>query len=342
MLGVQYALSQNDSLEVAYIGNHGVKLLMGYGGSGGIQMDQLPTSALSLGSGLITPVANPFYPHIASSSCGLDGPTVPRGQLLRPYPEYCGVSDDQQPGGFSSYQALQVTYNHRWSQGLQFLASFTASKYLDNSSGLEGWATPGAESFQNNYNLAAEKSLDGDDIPKSLVLSYVYELPVGKGKHYGAGWNGFEKAALGGWQVTGITTFKDGFPLEIGDSTNTTGSLGGGLRPNLIGNPHVSNPTINKWFNTAAFAQPASYTFGNVPRTMPNLRAPGLNNWDLGIQKWWNLGEVLRIQFRAEMFDAFNHPNFYAPNTTFGTPTFGDVTVAYPARDIQFALKLYW
>jgi hypothetical protein len=225
---------------------------------------------------------------------------------------------------------------------LQVLASFTASKYLDNGSGPEGWAVPGSEQFQNNYNLSAEKSLDGNDIPKSLVLSYVYELPVGRKKRFGSSWKRPVDAALGGWQVTGITTFKDGFPLAISNVVNNSGSLGGGQRPNLLGNPHLSHPSISEWFNTAAFAQPAPYTFGNVSRTMPNLRAPGYRNWDLGIEKWFPIHESVKLQFRAEMFNAFNQVDYYGPNTSFGDPSFGIIAAAYPARDVQFALKTYW
>jgi hypothetical protein len=225
---------------------------------------------------------------------------------------------------------------------LQLLASFTISKYLDNSSGPEGWTAWNGQQPRDNNNLAAEKSLDANDIPKSLVLSYIYELPFGRGKHYGANWRTPVNAALGGWQLSGVTTYKDGFPLTVPAVSNNTGSFGGSQRPNLVGDPQVSSPTIDRWFNTDAFAQPAPFTFGNVPRTLPYLRAPGFNNWDLGIQKWWNWQERLRIQFRAEMFNAFNHANFYAPNTTFGIAGFGQITSAFPGRDIQFALKVYW
>ena len=160
-------------------------------------------------------------------------------------------------------------------------------------------------------------------------------------------------AVLGGWQVTGVTTFKDGFPLGMTASDNTH-SFGGNQRPNLIGNPHVSHPAIDQWFNStnggpcstavsgAAFCQPDPFTFGNVPRFMPNLRAPGLNNWDLAIQKYWHWSEKLRVQFRAEMYNAWNHTNFYQPNTSFGDPNFGTITGANPARDVQLGLKIYW
>ncbi|MCI0419094.1 MAG: hypothetical protein L0312_07730 [Acidobacteria bacterium] len=121
-----------------------------------------------------------------------------------------------------------------------------------------------------------------------------------------------------------------------------TGSLGGAQRPNLVGDPRIPNPTVEQWFNTGAFAQPTAFTFGNVPRMMPNLRAPGQNNWDLALQKWWYWQDRFRIQFRSEFFNAFNHPNFYAPNTTFGNPAFGRITNTFLPRDIQFGAKLYW
>jgi hypothetical protein len=340
-LGFQYALTPNDLIETAYIGNHGVKLPFG-----GLPMNQLNPQYFSQGDALLNPVANPFYNFFHAngiiSGCGLDQPTVPQGQLLRPYPEYCGISSTQRPASFSSFNALQLTYTHRWSQGLQFVASFTASKYISNAEGWESWTIPNSGAIRNYYNLAAEKSLDGEDIPKSLVLNYVYQLPFGRGKHFGTNMSRPLDAILGGWQVSGISTFKDGFPLSITADNNNTNSFGGGQRPNLAGDPHVSNPTIQKWFNTAAFAQPAPFTFGNLPRTMPNLRAPGINTTDLGISKWWNWTEDRKLQFRAETFNIANHPQFFAPDTGFGDPTFGQVLSAYPGRDIEFSLKLYW
>jgi hypothetical protein len=337
-LGLEYALTPNDKLDVTYIGNHGVKLPFYY-----TVKDQLPDSALALGTALFDPVTNPFYGHIQVSGCGLDQPTVLRGFLLRPLSQYCSVLDMQPPGGFSTYHAARINYTHRWSSGLYMLASFTVSKFLDDSSGVEGWATRGAIAPLNNNNLAAEKSLDFNDIPKSLVVSYIYELPFGRGKKFGSGMNAVANGILGGWQVSGITMFKSGFPLAIGDLINNTYSFGGAQRPNLVGDPHVSQPTINKWFNTAAFAQPASFTFGNGPRTMPNLRCAGQNNWDLAIQKWWGLHkEDVRMQFRAEFFNAFNHPYFFSPDVWFGSPTFGQVSQAGLARSIQLGLKIYW
>ena len=191
--------------------------------------------------------------------------------------------------------------------------------------------------------MRAEKALNFNDNLKTLTVSYIYELLCGRGKKFGGKMNSVANAVVGGWQVSGVSTFKDGFPLAIGASSNNTGSLGGGQRPDIVGDPHISNPTVERWFNTDAFAQPDAYTFGNGPRTMPNLRAPGQNNWDLKIQEWWSVREEkMRVQFRAEMFNAFNHPYLFAPNIWYGQPTFGEINTAYFARSIQAGLKIYW
>jgi len=340
MFGLQYAITNNDLIDVTYIGNRGVKLPFS-----GLQKNQLPPQYMALGSELLEQVPNPFYGHITSSACGLDKETVPRGQLLRPFPQFCGVNNSQAPAAFSTYNAAQITFNHRWSHGMQFVVSYTISKYITNSEGPGEWATNGgwAAQVRSYYDLSAEKSLSASDTPQSLVINYIYELPVGRGKPFGSSMNRVADAVLGGWQVSGIATLKSGIPLGIGTYTNNTNSFGGGQRPNLVGDPHVSNPTVDRWFNTDAFAQPDAFTFGNVPRYMPNLRAPGYNNWDLAIQKWWyGWDEKLRVQFRAEMFNAFNHTNFYAPNQFLGDGAFGKISGCFPARSLQFGLKIYW
>ena len=337
MLGLQYALTANDMIDVTYLGNHGVKLPFS-----SVQMDQLPPQDLAQGDALLAPVANPFYGHITSSGCGLDGATVPAFRLLLPYPEYCSVSNSDPPGAFSTYNAAEMSFRHRWAQGLQLGVSYTISKFIDNSAGEGEWANVGyGPPIRNWYDLAAEKSLDGNDIPQSLVVNYIYQLPVGHGKHFASNLHGVGDAVLGGWQVSGITTVKKGFPLQILTSNSTMSGFNAGVHPNIVGDPHLSNPTINEWFNVNAFAQPAAYTFGDAPRYMPNLRAPGIKNWDLGIEKWWHWSEKLRVQFRCEMFNAFNNVNLFAPDQSFG-PGFAQITSAMRARDIQLALKIYW
>jgi Carboxypeptidase regulatory-like domain len=335
MAGIQYALTKNDLVDVSYVASHGVKLAQG-----GLNYDQLPTADLALGNQLLQQVPNPYYGKITSSGCGLASPTVAYGQLLLPYPEFCGISIAQPLGSFSRYNALEVTFTHRWSSGLNLLASYTYSRFTDNTVGTTSWL--GQSPIRDNYNLAAEKSVDAADTPHSLVVTYIYELPIGKGKKVGTNFSPVANAIVGGWQVSGVTTYKSGFPIAITTGTNNTNSFGGNQRPNLVGDPTLSNPTIHEWFNTAAFAQPAPFTFGNAPRYMTNVRAPGLGNWDIGLQKWFYYREILKLQFRAEMFNAFNHANFYGPDGNLTDPSFGVISQTLPPRDIQFGLKLYW
>jgi hypothetical protein len=337
MAGVQYAITNNDMIDVSYVGNRGLHVQQTTW-----NFNQLPTADLALGNQLLQQVANPFYGKIANSGCGLSSPTVSYGQLLRPYPEFCDVDISQVPNSWSLYNALQVNYNHRWSSGLQVLASYTFSKFTDDTNGTNSWAETNGVPIRNYYNLAEEKSVDAGDIPQSLVISYIYQLPVGKGQKVGANFNAITNAFLGGWQTTGVWTFKDGFPLGVTGGVNNTGSFGGNQRPNVVGNPNLNNQTIREWFNTAAFAQPAPFTFGDAPRYMSTVRAPGLQTFDIGIQKWFNLGEYFRLQFRGEMFNAFNRANFYAPDANLGDASFGRISATLPPRDVQFGLKLYW
>jgi hypothetical protein len=335
--GLQYQVQADTMLEAAYVGNHGVKLLFGTN----FQLNQLTPQQLSLGNALLQPVSNPFFGLIPAGP--LSGPTVPEGRLLRPYPQFDSVIAVQPPAGMSNYNALMVSTNHRFRQGLQFQVSFTASKYLTNTEGFEGNISQNpAQQIRNYYDTAVEKSLMNDDTPRSLTVNFIYELPVGKGKRVVPG-NKIANGIVGGWQIADISSFKAGFPLSVLALTNNTNSLGGNQRPNLVGPPLLDHPTPDRWFNINAFAQPAPFTFGNVPRTMPNLRSHGTNNFDFSLQKYWSLGgEQTKLQLRSEFFNLFNRTAFYQPDTYFGDLGFGQVSQAYPARSVQLGLKLYW
>jgi hypothetical protein len=353
MLGLQYSIRNNDLLDITYVGNRGVKL-----SAGSYERNQLDPKYFSLGQTALNQlVPNPFYGKIKTGGgcgVGLKDQMVQRQQLLRPYPQYCSVAEQAAPLGDSYYDALQLTYTHRFSSGFSVLASYTFSKFIDDVAGNNGWASTGPTSIRNYYNLAAEKSVDANDVPHSLVVSYIYELPVGRGKKLASSVNGPVNAVIGGWQVSGISTFKQGFPLAIQTANNSLGQYGGNRRPNIVAGLHVPNPTINGWFNVAAFQDPVNpFDFGNSPRFISQLRAPGYQNWDLALQKYWHFAESMRLQFRAEMFNAFNHSQFYAPDQFLGDRStlpngggyggrFGTINGAFPARDVQFAMKYYW
>jgi hypothetical protein len=327
--------------------------------TGGYDHDQLNPQYLSMGTAALqAQVPNPFYGSITSSSCNLNGPTVQEAQVLSPYPQYClaSVSETDAPVGFSDYNALQITYNHRITHGLTAMISYTYSKFLDNVEGNQSWSYNGNSGPANNYNLAAEKSVDGSDIPHSLVASYIYQLPVGHGRAYGSGMSRTADAILGGWEISGIATFKTGIPISI--SGNDINTFGGNPRPDYTGSLHVPHPTIKEWFNTAAFsfaklAIDGGDTWGNVPRFFSDLRGPHYQNWDTAIYKNWYLPHTMRIQFRFETFNTFNHPNFYSPSgtgysgcdpnaTSSCASNFGQITNTFPSRNIQLAGKFYW
>jgi hypothetical protein len=334
MYGIQYAPARNDVIDITYVGSHGVHVV-----DGGLNLNQLDPKYLSMGAALDTLVANPFFNHITASGCGLANATVAQGQLLRPHPEFCDITEQQDPTGGSHYNALDVNYTHRVSQGLTLLASYTFSKFTDNVAGPDGWANASGENIRNVYNLAAEKSVDATDTPHSFVLSYVYELPIGKGKKFGAGMKGVLNTVAGGWQTSGALTLKEGFPLSIGQTNQN--EFGFGQHVNVVADYHLAHPSRTEWFNTAAFVQAPKWDLGNAPRFFSDLRAPGFRNWDMSIQKYFPIHESVRLQFRLDMFNALNHTNFYSPNTSLGGG-FGTITQAWTPRQMQAALKLYW
>lgn len=344
MVGFQYAPTTRDVMELSYVGNHSVHVV-----TSAFNLNQLDAKYLSMGDALDEKVPNPFFGHITSSGCGLADATVQQGQLFRPYPQFCNVNENNVPGGDGRYNALDLNYTHRMSKSLTLLASYTFSKFLDNVGGPTAWANTSAnfsENIRNVYNLAAEKSVDPNDIAHSFVLSYVYELPVGKGKKIGAGMNSVLNAIVGDWQTSGVATFKGGFPMRINVADRN--EFGFGQNVNVIGNYHVSHQGVKQWFNPAAFEQAQKWELGDAPRYFSDLRSPGYNNWDMSIQKYFPIYESVRLQFRLDMFNAFNHPNFYKPDTNFcdiTQPTcksFGTLNSAWGPRQMQAALKLYW
>jgi len=366
LLGVQYAFTPNDQLDVNYIGNRGVRMV------GNWNYNQLnpkylfqadgvtPNTAYLSANAAYNPLAVPLQNleksgTIAPSTCNIDSSTgVTNEQLLLAYPQYCGVSQTDAPNGQSFYNSLQVTYNHRISKGLTALVSYTYSKFIDNVEGNQSWSYNGAANWgatANYFNIAGEKSVDAGDIPQALVASYVYNLPIGRGKAVGSGMNRIADAVIGGWELSGIATFKGGIPLSV--FGNQWNSYGGDPRPNYVPgvNPKpshqkISNSVANSWANVAAFQYAPYGNFGNTPRYMSELRGPHYTNWDSALEKNWTFKERYRAQFRFETFNSLNHPNFYAPgpgNMSLYSPgIFGEITNAFPARVIQLAGKFYW
>ena len=351
-----YGYAQQWNADVQRQFGSGFLLDVAYGGAKGThlpidspQIDQLPDQFLSLGSKLSQNVSNPFYGVVTAAGSPLAQPTVSLGQLLRPYPQYNGVSFAGQGIGDSTYESLQVTAQKRFSGGNSILVAYTHAKLISNTDTITGWLEAGGTGgVQDWNNLKAEKSLASFDTPDRLVVSYVMDVPVGKGRKYMANSNGFVNAAIGGWGVEGVTTVQSGFPLHFGTNSNNTNSYGGGQRPNVVAGCTKSvsgsaTSRLNEWFNTSCFTQPDPFTFGNESRTDPNLRSAGIANWDFSAFKNFSLSPENRayIQFRAEFFNIFNRVQFNYPGQSLGASNFGVVSSQLNSpRLVQFALRL--
>jgi hypothetical protein len=234
----------------------------------------------------------------------------------------------------SAYHSLQARLQQRLWRGLSWLASYTYAKSIDDASGF--FNTTGDPNFpQNSYDLSAERGRSDFDIRQRFTLSYAYDLPFSKGHRW-----------RGGWQSFGVLTFQTGQPFTVAllpdnDNTNTgISQLGFGAndRPNVVGNPRLSNPTPGEWFNTAAFPTPPYGHFGNAGRDI--LDGPGSRTVNVSMVKNTAISERLNLQFRTEFFNLLNRANFNLPDSFVGSPTFGQVVSAEDPRRIQFAFKL--
>lgn len=338
-LNFQKELLGGTLFDAAYAGSRGVGLPVA------LQRNQLTTEQMALGTQLTQQVANPFFGMVSLGP--LSQRTVSRGQLLRPFPQFNNMTVNEY-SGLSSYHSLQVKANKRFSSGLSLLAAYTWSKTLSNAESQTGWLENGGTGAgsQNVYDRASDWALSSFDVPHRAVFSYLYDLPFGRGSKFLSDSNAVLNKVVSGWQINGITTFQSGTPLFIGTSANVTNSFGGGSRPNSTGQSARletdAHQRLDRWFDTSAFTAPAAFTFGNVSRTLPDVRGHGTNNFDLSVFKntRWGKEERFNAQFRAEFFNAFNRVRFQRPGTTLGTAQFGVVNAqANLPRQIQLALK---
>ena len=244
----------------------------------------------------------------------------------------------------SSYHALQARFQQRLRAGLAALASYTFAKSIDDASNF--FTSAGDPNFpQDSNNARLERGRSNFDVRHRLSVGYTYDLPFGRGRRY-LGDGGFATALLSGWQTNGILTLQSGRPFTVAllpefDNSNTGRSnlgFGANDRPNLSGNPNLSNRTPDRWFNTGAFSVPPFGSFGNAGRNI--LDGPGFQNFNASLVKTTRLAESLNLQLRAEAFNLFNHPNFDLPDNFLSSPTFGRVLSAQSPRHLQFGVKL--
>jgi len=253
-----------------------------------------------------------------------------------PYP-YIAPSNWTRSWGSSNYNSLQFMADGRGAKGVTYRVSYTWAKSLDY--GASGFFGAEDYSVQNPYNIKADKSVSGFDVTHVLTTSWVYELPFGKGKAVQTGSSALDYI-VGGWQLNGIAVFRSGQPYNLtvaGDLANTGNS--NYLRPNVVGDWSVGTRTPSAWFNKAAFAAPASYTFGNMGRNV--LRSDWYRTFDLSVFRRFPIKERAKLELRGEAFNAFNTPIFAAPTVALTSSSFGQVTsMSNSPRQLQLSMKL--
>jgi hypothetical protein len=262
------------------------------------------------------PGPGPFGPRLPYYSVAPNIPTV----------------DQRNGDGHSHYNALQLKGEKRFSNGLSFLASYTLSKTMDDTTTI-------IYPWDDKLNYALSSGFKLVDIPQNFVFSYSYELPFGKGKPLLNSASGVVAHLVGGWSVNGITTFQAGQPLAVYVANNLLNNNGGSNPANITCTSVYTPKKVSQWFSPSCFANPPAYTFGNSG--VGHVRGPGINNWDFSIAKdtaiW---GEGRRLRFEADFFNLANSPHFSNPNTTLGNSGFTTISSdRLPPRIIQVGGK---
>ncbi|MBL8230081.1 MAG: TonB-dependent receptor [Bryobacterales bacterium] len=338
---VQRALWGGWVASTVYAGSKGTKLF-----GGNYDLNQLDPRFFAQGLALQDNVANPFRGQIATGP--LSGATVARSQLLRPFPDYQTVQTFAANNASSTYHSLQIFVEKRFSAGISALFSYTNSKLITDAQSVGGGgnATGLADFRLGLYNRRIEKAIDSDDVSQRMVASGVLEIPIGRGRKFGSSMGKVLDGFVGGWQMNGIGTVQTGQPLSVRGTNNFTGIP----YPDVIANPTLpkSEQSANRWFNTEVFRNPANFTIGNSPRTLPRTRGPGLVDVAFSVFKTFRIRERFRLETRWEMFNALNSVNLNPPNTSF-TPNaqgvntnanFGRIFGALDARRMQLGLRM--
>jgi hypothetical protein len=365
-LDVQRELPSHVVLSVAYVGSKGTHLTLQNDGNqlcpvvGG---DGCPTgiaNPYTAGEPIITstnfvaggPAINTICPAAAGQAPTVNGVPVTGPAENNVLVAGCGASADPLRTAFpgysnitflrdfanSIYNALQVKAD-RTVGDLTLSVAYTYSHSIDDSSDRSDNA------FVNAYDLAANRASSSFDQRHALSVSYVYALPLFKGS------SGFERAALGGWQLSGITVVQTGTPVSVtngttfGDNAGVGNGVGTGSRPDLVGNPNGAAVNTNAapgplLYNPAAYAIPTGLTFGDVGRDTLNL--PRRTNFDFGLFKEFKFSEKTGLDFRWENFNLFNHTEFNGIDSSFGSSGFLYANSTHLARKMQFGLRLFF
>jgi hypothetical protein len=272
-------------------------------------------------------------------------------QQFKPYPQYGSINVSgtaPNENSISNYHSLQAVIEQRMSHGLNFSFSYVWSHFLDDLD-TSGWGSrSGSQAWQNAYDPHANYGNSNFDVRNAFKGHAVYQLPFGQGKQF-LNNNRLLDEVIGGWQVSTLLIIQSGQPFTPVMSSNSNSYAGGGggfaWYPNVVGNPTLANRGPKQWFNEAAFAVPASGTFGNERRNQ--LTGPGLSTVNLSLGKSFAIWEQVRIQIRADADNVFNHANFALPSnnlsltgsaTSTGTSNISNTSVAM--RNMQLSARI--
>lgn len=325
---IQRSFGKNLLIEAAYIGSRGMRIWNNY------NRDATFPQYLSMGTQLNNLVPNPYYGKIAIGT--MSAASVRQGMLLVPYPQYAGsINQIRASVGDSVYHGFTLRAERSFANGLMFQVSFTGAKLIDNVN--ERFI--GGANFINPYDLNLSRAVSAADVSQRLVGNWVYELPFGHGKKWLS--NGIGGIILGNWQTSGILSAQTGIPISISPACTFSGVSGLGCYADRLKDPNLSSgQSMDKWFDTTAFANPAPYTFGTGSRTEPSLRNPGAFTFDAVASRWQPIKERMRLQYRAEFYNLLNHPNLGGPATGITSSTFGVITSKSGNRTMVMALRL--
>jgi hypothetical protein len=313
---VQHSLGSQAMLEIGYVGSRGTHLRTSR------QLDPLPDRYLSASAvrdnakyaQLTTNATNPFYPLLPNTN--LSGSTVGLAQLLRPYPQFTSVMAVTNDG-FSWYNSLQARVQKRFGKSYQAIVAYTWSKYME------------AMSFLNEGDATPAHAISSQDRPERVVATGIWQLPFARGRRGAAGF------FAAGWQLQGIYQRQSGAPLGFGNVLWYGGDI----------HAIAGARTAQQWFNTAGFERNPNlqlvYNLRTFPLRLSGVRTMGLNGLDAGIAKNRRIREGVTLQFRADAFNALNHTQFGAPNTTPTSSDFGVITTtSQQPRVIELSLRL--
>jgi len=253
-------------------------------------------------------------------------------QPLRPFPQFSNVTWINPSIGNSTYHGGFIRGEKRFGNNFSFLAHYTFSKFIDDVEAANEYGSTG--SYMDAYHRNLDKGLSGSDVPHHVVVTLLYETPKFKG-------NRLLNGALGGWRMGLLETYESGPAFTTVTASNTTNAFpAGALRPNVSADPTLpaDQRTIQRWFDTSLFSQPANYTFGNAPRSL--LRGAPIVQTDATLEKSFTLTERAKFDIRAEFYNLFNHAIFNIPGATFGAADFGVVSSARAGRTVQLAARL--